>query len=390
MAGRRKCDVLFIQYPNADYYPPTINGLREMAERGLAVDVLCCEDWPASGVTYPDAVTVTRIKGKRDSGWTGPLFFLRFLIRAFWMATMRRPKVIYGCNLQGIVAAGLIGEALSIPYVHHCYDLYLLEEGMGAFDRKLKPLEKLFSKRALSLVFPSESKAQLFFETSGIARGHVIVANSPARQPDRRTDLLRTAIRNQGGDPKQIVLYQGSIGPGCGIDTLIRSIPFWPEGTSLALLGIVRPREFMDELLALAESLGVAGQVFYLGLVNYDELLDYTRSADLGIFLPTKVHSNYQTSGTAVNKVMEYMACGIPSLVTQCPPLTALMAETGAGVAVDASDPEAIGLAAAQMLTDRSKWEQYSRSARKAHLEKYHFEFQYKTVVETLCRFRSA
>lgn len=390
MAKTRRRNVLLLQYPNTDYYPPTINGLRAMANRGLEVEVLCCADWPETGVAYPDGVTVRRLGGKPENGWKAPLFFLRFLRHAFRAALSHRPGVVYGCNLHGIAAAGIIGESLGIPYVHHCYDLYLPDEGMGRFDRKLKSLERTFSRRAECLVFPSESKAELFARTSGISRPYMVVANAPARQPDRRGDALKRAICERGAPPRHVVLYQGSIGPACGVDTVIRSMAHWPEGATLALLGIVRPAGLLDDLRALARDVGVRDRVVYLGTVGYDDLLDLTCSADLGLFLPTNAQSNYVYSGTAVNKVMEYMACGVPSLVAPFPALRTLMEETGAGVVVDPSDPGAVGLAVAEMLTDQEKWNQSARSARRAHLENYHFERQFKPVLDTLCRLRAA
>ncbi len=388
MAENCKRDVLVLQYANVDYYPPTINGIRAMADRGLSVEALCHEDWPATGVAWPDGVTIQRLGGKPPGGWKAGLSFLRFLKHAFRISLSRRPRVIYGCDLHGIAAAGIVGEALGIPYIHHCHDLYLPEEGMGRFDRRLKSLETLFSKRAETLVFPSESKAQLFLRTSGISRPYVVAANSAPRQPERRSDAIKTAIRKRGGNPRHVVLYQGSIGPACGIDAAIRSMPYWPEGATLALLGIVRPRGFMDDLSSLARRIGVEDRVFYLGGVGYDELLDWTCSADMGLFLPTRAQSNYVYSGTAVNKIMEYMACGVPSLVAAFPALEELMEETGAGVAVDPSNPRAVGSKITELLTDHNKSEQCSRSARKAHVEKYHYEFQFAPVLDLICRLK--
>jgi len=300
------------------------------------------------------------------------------------MALARRPAVIYGCDLQGIVAAGMVGQALGIPYVYHCYDLYLPSEEMGVFDKRLKPLERLFATRAAGLVFPSESKARLFFRTSRLWRPYMVVANAPLLQPEMRSDALARAIRRRDGRAGRIVLYQGSIGPACGIDVVIRSIPYWPADACLALLGIARPEGYWDRLRALAESVGAAGRVFYLVMVCYDDLLKHTCSADLGLFLPTRAQSNYVYSGTAVNKLMEYMACVVPAVVATFPELRALMKETGAGVVADASDPRSVGQAVAEMLNDRDKWRQCSRSAREAHRRKYYFEHQYAPVLEVL------
>ena len=384
MRQKRACDILLVQYPNTDYYPPTINALRVMADSGLEVTALCWTDWPETGVWYPEGVSVVRLPGWSQGGLGAPWCFARFLGWCFRIAAAQKPRVIYGCNLHGIAVAGIVGELLGIPYVHHCYDLYLPEEGMGSFDRRLKPLERYFSRRARCLVFPSESKGRLFLETSGIRRQYVVVANSPLRQPSRRTKTLGEAIRVRGGDPRRIVLYQGSIGRQTGAATLIRSIPHWPSGVVLALLGIARPAEYVDYLLNLARETGVGNRVFYLGIVGYEELFTFTSSADLGVFLPTGARSNYIFSGTAVNKVMEYMACGVPSVVASTPDLRTLMEETGAGVSVEAEEPKAIAAAVTELLTDRCKWQACAERGRRSHLEKYHFERQFKPVLDAL------
>lgn len=390
MTNGCKCDVLWMQYPNTDYYPPGINGLRILANNGFAVQMLCREDRPATGVSYCDRVAVTRINGKVCGGLGAPLEFLRFLGSAFRLAIRRRPKVLYGADLHGFVAAGIVGETLAIPYIYHCYDLYLPGEGIGMFAKKLKPLERLFSRRAKCLIFPSQSKAQAFLKTSRLDRSYVVVANSAMKQPQRRTDSLRTIIRQRGASPRQVVLYQGSIGPGTGVDTIVRSVAGWPAGAVLALLGVVKPIGYMDRLMDTAEKMGIGERVFYLGEVNHDDLLDLTRSADLGLFLPVSSRSNYITSGTAINKVMEYMACGLPSLVASFPTMKALMEETGAGATVDPHNPKAIARAVTEMLTDQNKWKQYSQNARKVHLQKYNFEHQFEPVLQTLCQLKSA
>jgi len=385
MDTNRSPDVLWIQYANIDYYPPTINALRVLAGHGFKVEVLCRADWPVTDTFYPEGVTVHRLGGGQARGWTAPLSFLRFLGRALRPAARRRPRVVYGCDLHGIVAAGIAGEAMGIPYVHHCYDI-ILGKHAGRLGRALKPLERYFSQRAHALVFPAESYARTFLETSRLSRSYLLAANVPLRQPEGPTSALREIVARKGRCPRFVVHYQGSIGRGKGLEELIRSIPLWPEGAVLTLQGLVRPPGYEDALAALARSIGVEEQVVYVGVTSYDDLLDLTHSADLGVFLPTDATVHHLNTGVANNKVMEYMACGVPSLVAPFPGLKALMAETSAGVAVDPSDPEAVGLAVAETLTHHSKWRRFSRNARRAHLRKYNFEHQFAPVLDLLRR----
>jgi glycosyltransferase involved in cell wall biosynthesis len=250
----------------------------------------------------------------------------------------------------------------------------------------LKPLEAYFARRARGLVFPAESYARTFLQAAGLRRPYLLTANVPRTQPAGRGSALRDLVAETGRRARFIVHYQGSIGPGKGLAAAIRSIPYWPQGAVLTLQGLVRPSGYKQALLELARSVGVEGRVAYVGVTSYDRVLEYTRSADVGVFLPTARTVHSLNSGVANNKVMEYMAYGVPSVVAPVPGLKALMDETGAGVVVDPSDPRAVGLAVTQLLTDKTRWTRHSRSARKAHLAKYNFEHQYAPVLDVLDR----
>ena len=347
-----------------------------MDQAGLKVGVICRRDWPETGVRYPASIWMKRVGGKPVGGWRAPLSFASFLAQVFFAAIRARPRFIYCYDLHGIVAGGLVGEILQIPYIYHVHDIFLPEEGMGNFDRRLKPIERRLAATSLHLVFPSASKARLFLDINGITKPYCVVANAPMISSEVRCGFPEPSFTG-----RRIVLYQGSIGPDKGIEELVASLPDWPEECDLVLLGIVRPPGYVEKLQGLARAKQVEQRLSYLGINNYDRLFSTTRLADIGVFLPTVESVVHRTSGTAVNKVMEYMACGVPVLAASLPALSELMEETGAGVTINPTNPANIANAVRMMLEDRDRWCCWSENGRKAHLEKYNYETQFKPVL---------
>ena len=71
----------------------------------------------------------------------------------------------------------------------------------------------------------------------GLRRDIALVMNCPRRLVNLPDPNLREALRYAGKETGQMVLYNGSLGPGHGLELAVRSIPFWPSGSLLVLVG---------------------------------------------------------------------------------------------------------------------------------------------------------
>ena len=100
----------------------------------------------------------------------------------------------------------------------------------------------------------------------------------------------------------------------------------------LVLVGPDRDREYVAELRALAEELGIAGDVVWVGGVPLAETVPFYRCADVFVY-----PSFNETFGLPI---LEAMACGCPVVTSN----TTAMPETAGGAALlaDPADPDSI------------------------------------------------
>src|SRR5262249_36285255 len=156
-----------------------------------------------------------------------------------------------------------------------------------------------------------------FLHAAQLARAVFVVANSPPLQKPNAAGLLKATLRDRGCDAGYIVYYHGSIGPGKGLLPVVRSMPFWPADSVLVLIGVIYDSTFFEDLMLAAEKSGVRTRVHYFGVVPFPELYRYTASADLGLYVPETATTIHVYSGAAVVKLNDYMACGVPFVVSE-------------------------------------------------------------------------
>lgn len=107
------------------------------------------------------------------------------------------------------------------------------------------------------------------------------------------------------------VIYVGGLSEARGIRTLIEAVGR-VEGASLVLLGSWSSDEFKRE----CETLAAFQRVSYKGLLRMDEVYEHIRRADLGACV---LHPLPNYVGTEPIKTYEYLACGLPLLLSDFP-----------------------------------------------------------------------
>src|SRR5256714_9335424 len=139
-----------------------------------------------------------------------------------------------------------------------------------------------------------------------------LIRNTLAYKTVPRSDRLRQHLGL--GQEVLIALYQGNIQPDRQLDRLVRAAAFLEQNKVIVLMGKGIGSTSV-ELEALASREGVADRVKILPPVPYEELLESTTSADIGLI----VYSPGQSSNVKMclpNKLFEYLMAGLPVLAS--------------------------------------------------------------------------
>lgn len=115
-----------------------------------------------------------------------------------------------------------------------------------------------------------------------------------------------------------VILYQGMLNPGRGLETLIESMAYLPE-EACWIVGDGPERKRLERLAA---TLQVSERVWFAGYRPPERLGELTRKAWLGVNLLVSDSPSYYYS--LANKALDYVQAGLPSIQMDFPEYRAL------------------------------------------------------------------
>lgn len=366
-------------YNDPDLTPPIVNGIRLLCHAGFDVELICRETGERPRVSYPDEARIIRLDHRDKGSWSQ---FFAFLRQA--LASARSDAgLFWGHDMHGFVAARIAAWRRRRPLVYHCHD-YADPGWMTAGIHVVHAFERRFARTADVVVIPDAGRAEIIAKDLKLRHPALIAANSPLLTPLVRRGALHDALHARGHRFDKVVFRQGRVARGHGIEVTIRSMPAWQRRDwGFVVMGL-SDETYIKSLHALARELGVADRFVVLPPVRYDEILNFTPDADVGHALYEQFHVNNVHIGTASNKVMEYLAAGVPLLVSPNAKLKQLVADGNCGVWADERDPASIAQGINQLLADAKTQERMRCGARTAFEETYCYDRQYRPVMDRM------
>ena len=249
-----------------------------------------------------------------------PLFFVK-AVQALLRSTMRllrdKADVYHASDLNALPASCLAALLRRKPLVVEVYDLqFPAPETAIGFWRRLSRLLTYFHAlvlpRCAAVIATSPLHAQEIRNRFHIPEV-LLLRNILSYQPVGKSDRLRRLLCL--GPNVRIALYQGGVQPDRQLNRLISAALFLERDIVIVMMGR-SAGETQAQLEALIASEGVADRVKIIPPVPYEELLDWTASADIGLIIYTPGYSlNVQTC--LPNKLFEFLMAGLPVLASQ-------------------------------------------------------------------------
>ncbi len=218
-------------------------------------------------------------------------------------------------------------------------------------------------------VTTNESYASYFRSTYGREQVDVIrncpetVKSVPSR------NRIRDALGLSPGD--RVVLYQGMMNSGRGLSQLVLSAEHLDERMRIILLGDGPLRE---TLLTLVRDRNLSERVRFLDAVPQEHLVAWTAGGDLGMLVLEAINESKRLA--SANKLFEYMAAGIPMLVSDLPENRRVVDECDSGFLLPDTSPEAIAASIMAVFQDPDEMRRRGENGRRAHLQRYNWEVE--------------
>lgn len=156
------------------------------------------------------------------------------------------------------------------------------------------------------------------------------------------------------------IVYIGALESWAGVDLTIKAMPKIMEGIKDIRFLILGSGLYEEKLKRLAKELKLEN-ILFLGRKKYAELPEYLSESDIGVafFRPIKLMEYAFTQ-----KVIEYMAAGLPVIGTNIGETERIIKESGAGEIVDFSEDE-FADAVIKLLSSEEEYNLYAENAKK-------------------------
>lgn len=305
--------------------------------QGMHMKHLCIPDWYTS---------------RRSQLW----FFIR-AVQVFILSIIRliqsRADIYHASELTALPACAIVAALRQKPLIYESYELPLPRpETSVGFWRKAAPLLRYFLAfvlpRCASVIATSPLHAQEL-QHSFHLNEVCLLRNIPPYKGVSKSDRLRQRLGL--GPDVRIALYQGYIQLDRGLDKLVHAATFLEQNVVIVLMGD-GPQELLAELESLIVSENVSERIKIIPPVPYEELLEWTASADIGLnVLPRDYSLSIQKC--LPNKVFEYLMAGLPVLSSQLEAVVEILQSYDVGRIVVSTEPRDIGAAINAMLADQ-------------------------------------
>ncbi|MDT7923844.1 MAG: glycosyltransferase [Chlorobiota bacterium] len=240
-------------------------------------------------------------------------------------------------------------------------------------QRILQRIESHYIRRAHRCIVSGWLDAEEVQRHYHLPAPPVVLLNVPPYRVPPRTDLLRRTLRIP---PNAVVLlYQGAVFAGRGLVHALQLLCSLPE----AVLCILGDGPLRPALQQMARQFNVTQRLFWLGWRPYEELLEWTASADIGLALIEPISRSYELA--LPNKVFEYCMAGIPTIATALPALQQLFERYRIGVLLSPELSIEELRRAVRTLRIPEVWNQYHERCRQAATQLC-WEAQHSKLVE--------
>ncbi len=329
-----------------------------LRDAGFTVSVIspCKADEP-NPVQTIDGIDVYRYPIREASAKVGFICEYRYAMkhtaRFLKQVWAKQPfDVIQSCNPPDLfwMLARKYKKRHGVKYVfdHHdlCPELYESKFGKrGLLWKALGWVERKQFQHAAAVISTNESYRDVAIQRGG---------KDPANVQVVRSGPLISRFKPVPADPtlkrgkQHLGVYLGVMGPQDGVDYALRAVRHALDAgltdTHFAFIGGGTEVEFLHQLVT---ELDLADHVEFTGRISDEDLFTYFSTADLGIAPDPAGPLN---SVSAMNKIVEYMAFGLP-IVSFDLLESRRTAETAAWY-VGSNDPKAMGDAMIALLDD--------------------------------------
>jgi len=261
----------------------------------------------------------------------GPLFYAEYNFRLFLFLRVRKTDILLANDLDSLLANYLVSKMKGKPLVYDSHEFFT--EVPELIDR---PVKRAIWQRIERAILPKLKYAYTVSES--IATSYRKKYGTPFRVvrnlPPHEELILVPHEKNLVTDQRKIILYQGALNIGRGLEYAIKAMQYIDD----ARLLIAGDGDIALALKQLAADLKLGDRVSFLGKIPMEEIKFITAQADLGLSIEEDLGLNYHFA--LPNKLFDYIQQQVPVLVSNLPEMKKIVDDYQIGMILESHDPQ--------------------------------------------------
>jgi glycosyltransferase involved in cell wall biosynthesis len=233
-----------------------------------------------------------------------------------------------------------------------------------------------YSKLIDHLILVTREAKEYYEKIYGISKNKItVIENFPSLQSMDPSGVKDSGLKEKYKD-KKVILYLGDTGWRRGIKTIIgaaEKLRNKPE-YHFILIGTSSVQPEIEEIIKQKK----LSNIELTGYLPIKEALPYFTFSKIGI---CPFHRNIHHDTTYANKLFQYMAFGMPVVVSDCPSQVNVVEESDCGLVFKAEDIDDFTHKILQ-LEDQPIYERLSKNAVASVKSKYNFDVSKKKLIK--------
>jgi glycosyltransferase involved in cell wall biosynthesis len=383
--------ILYVQFTDPAAYPPVEHSSSLLAERGWQVSILATGmlgDLELQLRPFP-RICVKKM-GFVQGGWAQKLQYLVFFCWTLYWTLRWQPQWIYASDPLACPVVWWCQKFIGGRVLYHEHDSPDLGQAHTWFMRQVFAYREKLARNAELCVLPQQERLHRFLEATGRTKPAYCVWNCP--RLDEIAVLNPDDTQNEShAEYPLIIYYHGSITPTRLPIKLIVATSRFKGAIRVRIAGYetLGSIGYIAELTELAAKHGAAGSVECLGTIpSRKKLLGLASKAHIGLSLMPKQSEdfNMQRMVGASNKPFDYMACGLPLLVSNLPEWISTFVKAGFAIACDPDDPDSIEAALRWYLEHPEQRREMGQKCKVKIRRAWNYENEFARVLEAIER----
>ena len=266
----------------------------------------------------------------------GPLFYLWFNIRLFFILLFTKADVLFSNDLDTLLPNYLISKLKGIPLVYDSHEIFCEVPELTS-----RPIKKRIWELLESWIIPklrfcitvNQSIANYFLEKY---HSKFIYVRNIADYPKEYSIKSKHDL-NIPTDKKIVILQGAGINIDRGAEELVESFNYLNDNYLLLIIG---SGDVLDKLKNDVIRFNIQNKVKFIDKIPTTELRHYTANAHLGVSIDKDSNLNYHFS--LPNKIFDYIHAGIPIIASKLTEIEQIISRHQIGIFIDNHHPKHI------------------------------------------------